>query len=245
MPETRTVIITGATGGIGKAVVKRFALEKDNIVIHYSSNHEAAKALEKMVTELGGHALCIQADVRDYEATKSLVQKTLDWTGRIDVLVNNAGITKDQLMLRMQEADFDDVVDVNLKGTWNMCKHVTRPMFKQKNGRIINVSSVIGLMGNAGQANYAASKAGLSGLSKSLAKEYGKKNVTVNVVAPGFIETAMTKDLDPELKKTYLSNVPLNRGGKPSEVADLIHFLASSKAGYINGETVSINGGMY
>lgn len=245
MPESKTVIITGATGGIGKAIVERFAMEKADIIINYSSNHESAKALEKVVEDHGGRALSIQADVSDFEATKTLVEKTLEWTGRIDVLVNNAGITRDQLMLRMKEADFDSVMDINLKGAWNMCKHVTRPMFKQKQGRIINITSVIGLMGNAGQANYAASKAGLIGLTKSLAREYAKKNVTVNAIAPGFIETEMTKDLDPELKKTYLSSIPMNRGGEPAEVAELVHFLSSDKAGYITGETVSINGGMH
>lgn len=245
MPESRTVIITGATGGIGKAIVERFAMEKADVVINYSSNHEAAKALEKLVTDHGGRALSIQADVSDHEETKILVERTLEWTGRIDVLVNNAGITRDQLMLRMKEEDFDRVMDINLKGAWNMCKHVTRPMFKQKHGRIINITSVIGLMGNAGQANYAASKAGMVGLTKSLAREYAKKQVTVNAVAPGFIETEMTNDLDPELKKTYLSSIPMNRGGEPGEVAELVHYLSSAKAGYITGETVSINGGMY
>lgn len=245
MPESRTVIITGATGGIGKAIVKRFAMEKADVVINYSSNHETAKTLEKIVTDHGGRALTIQADVSDFEETGTLVEKALEWTGRIDVLVNNAGITRDQLMLRMKEADFDNVLNINLKGAWNMCKHVTRPMFKQKQGRIINISSVIGLMGNAGQANYAASKAGLIGLTKSLAREYAKKAVTVNAIAPGFIETEMTKDLDPELKKRYLSSIPMNRGGEPEEIAELVHFLSSDKAGYITGETVSINGGMH
>ncbi|MFP4078402.1 MAG: 3-oxoacyl-[acyl-carrier-protein] reductase [Bacillota bacterium] len=245
MSEHQTVIITGATGGIGVAIARRFAQAKANVVINYSSNHERAQTLENEVKALGGNALVVQADVADFEATNDLVKKTLNWTGRVDVVVNNAGITKDQLMLRMKEEDYDKVLDINLKGAWNLCKHATRPMFKQKGGRIINITSVIGLMGNAGQVNYAASKAGMIGMTKSLAKEFGKKNVTVNAVAPGFIETEMTKDLDEDLKSTYLANIPLGRGGRPDEVAELVHFLASEKAAYITGETVSINGGMY
>jgi 3-oxoacyl-[acyl-carrier protein] reductase len=245
MNKKKVAIVTGATGGLGSAIVKNLANAGFSVVINYNSDETTAKILEKTIKEKGGEALVYQADISDFEATKALIDKVMEIYGSIDLLVNNAGITKDQLMLRMKESDYDSVLSVNLKGTWNMCKHVTRPMFKQKGGRIVNITSVIGQMGNASQSNYAASKAGMIGLTKSLAKEFGKKNITVNAVSPGFIETKMTEGLDPKLKETYIKSIPLNRGGTPDEVANLVSFLASDKAGYISGQVIGINGGMY
>ena len=245
MNNQKVAIVTGATGGIGKAIVKKLATSGYALAINYRSDEATANTLVKMVEENGGTALAYQADVSDFETSKAFVMSVLEDLGSIDLLVNNAGITKDQLMLRMKENDFDTVMNVNLKGAWNMCKHVTRPMFKQKSGRIVNITSVIGEMGNAGQANYAASKAGMIGLTKSLAKEYGKKNITVNAVSPGFIETKMTESLDEAFKETYLKTIPLGRGGTPGEVAELVEFLASEKARYITGQVIGINGGMY
>ncbi|MGM0435673.1 MAG: 3-oxoacyl-[acyl-carrier-protein] reductase [Bacillota bacterium] len=245
MNNQKVAIVTGATGGIGKAIVKTLAASGYALAINYRSDETTANDLVKTIEENGGTAVAYQADVSDFEASKAFVASVLEDLGSIGLLVNNAGITKDQLMLRMKENDFDTVMNVNLKGAWNMCKHVTRPMFKQKSGRIVNITSVIGEMGNAGQANYAASKAGMIGLTKSLAKEYGKKNITVNAVSPGFIETKMTESLDEAFKETYLKTIPLGRGGTPGEVAELVEFLASGKAAYITGQVIGINGGMY
>lgn len=245
MNNQKVAIVTGATGGIGKAIVKTLAASGYALAINYRSDETTANKLVQTIEENGGTAVAYQADVSDFEASKAFVASVLEDLGSIGLLVNNAGITKDQLMLRMKENDFDTVMNVNLKGAWNMCKHVTRPMFKQKSGRIVNITSVIGEMGNAGQANYAASKAGMIGLTKSLAKEYGKKNITVNAVSPGFIETKMTESLDEAFKETYLKTIPLGRGGTPGEVAELVEFLASGKAAYITGQVIGINGGMY
>ncbi len=244
MNNDKTVIVTGASGGIGKALALAFGKHGYNVVVHYRGNKEAAEAIAVEIRDMGPQAITYQADVTDFDATKALVDKTLETFGSIDVLVNNSGITKDTLMLRMTEEDFDKVIDVNLKGTWNMVKHVTRPMFKQKKGRIINITSVVGLIGNPGQANYVASKAAITGMTKALAKEYGKKNITVNAVAPGFIETAMTESLDATIKDAYMKQIPLNRFGSVYDVAATALFLASDGASYITGQTISVNGGM-
>jgi len=245
MNTQKVAIVTGATGGIGNALVKTLVKSGFAVVVNYHKDETTANELVRWAGESGGTALAYKADVSDYDASLRLVEHTLATYGAVDLLVNNAGITRDQLMLRMKENDFDTVMNVNLKGAWNMCKHVTRPMFKQKSGRIVNITSVIGEMGNAGQANYAASKAGMIGLTKSLAKEYGKKNITVNAVSPGFIETKMTESLDEAFKETYLKTIPIGRGGTPGEVAELVEFLASEKAAYITGQVIGINGGMY
>lgn len=242
--NNKVVIVTGASGGIGKAIALAFGKQQANVVVHYNKNEEAAQDIVKMIERFGGKAIALSADIRKYEDTKDLVEKTINHFGSIDVLVNNSGITDDQLMLRMEESSFDNVIDVNLKGTWNMCKHVTRPMLKQKSGRIINITSVVGLTGNAGQANYVASKSGVIGLTKSLAKEFGKKQVTVNAVAPGFIETSLTEALPEAIKNAYLKQIPLNRFGKTDDVANIVSFLASDQASYITGQIISVNGGM-
>ncbi len=240
----KTVLITGATGGIGSAIALAFAKAGYKVSIHYNSNHEKAEALKKSIEALGVQAVCVSGDISDFDEAKTIVDKTHEALGKIDCLINNSGITKDTLMLRMKPEDFNDVIDVNLKGTWNMIKHVTRTMFKQKSGRIINISSVVGEIGNPGQTNYVASKAAINGMTKSLAKEYGKKHITVNAIAPGFIETKMTESLDDSVKAAYLSQIPLNRFGSVEDVSTLALFLASDDASYITGQIINVNGGM-
>lgn len=242
--EHKTVLVTGASSGIGKAIALAFGERKANVVVNYNHNAASANALVDTITKLGGNAFSYQCDVSDYAQAEAMVKKTIETYGQIDILINNSGITKDQLMLRMSEADFDDVIDVNLKGAWNMIKHVSRPMLKQRSGRIINMASVVALIGNPGQVNYVASKAGMIGMTKSLAKEFGKKQVTVNAIAPGFIETKMTDSLPEEVKKAYLAQIPLNRLGCTDDIAHATLFLASDEANYITGQVLSINGGM-
>ncbi len=244
MNEKRTVLITGASRGIGRALAMAFGENGDNVVVNYRRSEQSAQTIVEAIKKAGGDALALKADVSDFDEAKTLVEQTIEHFGSIDVLINNSGITKDTLMLRMKEEDFDDVINVNLKGSWNMIKHVTRPMFKQKSGRIINISSVVGLIGNPGQTNYVASKAAVNGMTKSLAKEYGKKNITVNAIAPGFIETEMTDALSDEIKDAYRAQIPLNRFGKTDDIAKTALFLASKDAGYITGQIISVNGGM-
>ena len=244
MESNKTVIITGASRGIGRAIALAFGKEKANVVINYNHSKEKAEELAQEIQAFGAKTLVIQANVADFEESKQMVEQTINEFGTIDVLVNNSGITKDSLMLRMKEDDFDQVINVNLKGTWNMCKHVSRYLLKNKQGTIINISSVVGLIGNPGQSNYVASKAGVIGLTKSLAKELGSRNITVNAIAPGFIETEMTDNLNEEIKDYYLKQIPLNRLGQPEDIANLCVFLASDKAKYITGQVISVNGGM-
>lgn len=236
----KTVIVTGGTKGIGKAVALKFAEEGYNIVLNYRSEMP-----DGLVAEIEGRGvLCkaIKADISGFEEAESLVKSAKEAFGTIDVLVNNAGITKDGLLLRMSESDFDIVIQTNLKGAFNMIRHASGIMLKQKSGAIINISSVVGLIGNAGQANYAASKAGLIGLTKSTARELASRGITCNAVAPGFIETAMTSVLSDEVKQKMYDSIPLKRFGQAYEVAELIYFLASSP--YITGQVVNIDGGM-
>ncbi len=240
----KTVLITGGTRGIGKAIVQKFASLGANVCLNYVSSSGLANDIVNEINNANGNALAIQADVSNFESSKKLVEQTIEHFGKIDILINNSGITKDNLMLRMSEADFDRVIGVNLKGTWNMCKHVTRHFLKNKAGSIINITSVVGLIGNAGQANYVASKAGMIGLTKSLAKEYGKKNITVNAIAPGFIQTEMTDKLPDDIKSKYKEQIPLNRFGQTEDIANACVFLASSNANYITGQVISVNGGM-
>ena len=239
-----TVLVTGGAAGIGKGIAVAFARAGARVVVNYVVDPEEAEAVVALIREAGGEAIAIAADISDYSQAEALVQQTIDTYGKIDILINNAGITRDHLMLKMDEKMFDDVIAVNLKGTWNMSKHVTRPMLKQKSGVIINIASVVGLIGNAGQANYVASKAGVIGLTKTLAKEFGKKNVRVNAVAPGFIETRMTELLPPAVKEQYMAQIPLNRFGTVDDVVDAVLFLASPRASYITGQVINVNGGM-
>ncbi len=240
----KTVLVTGGTRGIGEAIVKKFAYLEANVVINYVSSKEKADNLVNMIKEQNGNSIAIQGDISKFEESKNIIEEAIKAFGKIDILINNSGITKDNLMLRMTESDFDRVIDVNLKGTWNMCKNITRHFLKNKSGSIINITSVVGLIGNPGQANYVASKAGIIGLTKSLAKEFGSRNITVNAIAPGFIETDLTNELPEEVKQTYLKQIPLNRFGRTEDVANACAFLASEEANYITGQVISVNGGM-
>lgn len=242
--NSKTVLITGASRGIGKAIALEYAKLGTNVVCNYVKSKEKAQSLVDEIKAFGGHALAIQADVSVFDQAKKLVDQSIEHFGKLDVLINNSGITKDQLMLRMNEDDFDKVIEVNLKGTWNMCKHVTRHFLKNKAGSIINISSVVALIGNPGQSNYVASKAGIIGLTKSLAKEFGSRNIRVNAIAPGFIQTEMTDNLSDEIKDYYLKQIPLNRLGQGEDIAHLCAFLSSDKATYITGQVISVNGGM-
>lgn len=214
------------------------------MVINYIGPKELAEGVLEEVQALGTEGMIYECDITDFAAVETMMKDILKETGKIDVLVNNAGITKDQLMLRMSQADFSAVIEVNLKGAFNCVKHITRPMFKQRSGCIINMASVIGLVGNTGQVNYAASKAGLIGMTKSLAKEYAARNIRVNAVAPGFIETEMTKILSDDVKKAILERVPMGKLGQPEDIADMVAFLASDNAKYVTGQVMAVDGGM-
>ncbi len=242
--KDQTVIVTGGNTGIGREICLHFAARKANVVINYLFEEEKAIDLITHIENLGGKAIAVKGDVSVLSETKMIIEKAIEAFGKVDVLVNNSGITRDNLMMRMSEEEFDSVINVNLKGTWNMCKSVTRHMLKNRSGKIINIASVVGIMGNAGQANYVASKAGIIGLTKSLSKEFGARGVTCNAVAPGFIQTKMTDSLSEEVKNQYIKQIPLNKFGTAENVADTVLFLASDKASYITGQVISVNGGM-
>ncbi|KAA5534390.1 3-oxoacyl-[acyl-carrier-protein] reductase [Paenimyroides baculatum] len=242
--EGKTAIITGATRGIGRGIALTFAKQGANVAFTYSSSDEAAIALEQELTALGVKAKSYKSNAADFNEAQSLVDQVLEFFGTVDVLINNAGITKDNLLMRMSEADFDNVMDVNLKSVFNMTKAVQKTMLKTRNGVIINMSSVVGVKGNAGQANYAASKAGIIGFSKSVALELGSRNIRCNVVAPGFIETEMTAKLGEETVKGWTDAIPLKRGGTPEDIANACVFLSSDLATYITGQVINVDGGM-
>ena len=239
-----TALVTGGTRGIGRALVDAFADAGANVAFTYRSSSDTAAALVDALEEQGTETLSLQGDVADLETAQAHVDAVLDRWGTLDVLVNNAGITRDGLMLRMSEDDWDDVIGTNLKGAFNFCKAAYMPMMRQQSGSIVNISSVVGATGNAGQTNYAASKAGIVGFSKSLAKELGGRNVTVNVVAPGYVRTEMTDELDAETREAILDAVTLDRLAKPDEIADAVLFLASPAAAYITGHVLHVNGGL-
>ena len=241
----RTILITGGSRGIGRGLCRAFARADYQIFFNYSSAAEAAAETENMVAEAGGSAVGIQVNVASEKEVADFVRRALDKTGRIDVLVNNAGITRDGLVVRMKETDWDDVLNINLKGTFNCIKAVTKTMMKQRAGRIINISSVVGASGNPGQANYVASKAGIIGLTKGIAKELGSRGITANVVAPGYVDTDMTTSLTDKARQMMLSQIPLGRVGTPEDVAAAVVFLASDQAAYITGQVLHVNGGMY
>lgn len=240
MLKDKTVIVTGGAKGIGRAIALRFAQEGCNIVLNYRSSISADLIHE--IEELGVQCLTVQADISDFKQAEKLVKEAKEKFGSIDVLVNNAGITKDMLLMRMSENDFDTVVNTNLKGTFNMTRHVSGVMLKQKSGTIVNMSSVVGLMGNIGQANYAASKAGIIGLTKTTARELASRGITCNAIAPGSIETDMTAVLKEEIKDKMSEMIPLKRFGKPEEIAEAAVFLAKNR--YITGQVLNVDGGM-
>ena len=242
--QGQTVIVTGGNTGIGKEICLKYGMKMANVVVNYIFNEEAAEDVVNHIINLGGNAIKVYGDVTKLDDCKNIVDEAVKAFGTVDILINNSGITRDNLMMRMSEEEFDSVINVNLKGTWNMCKSVTRLMMKKRSGSIINISSVVGIMGNAGQANYVASKAGIIGLTKSLAKEFGPRGVTVNAVAPGFIETKMTEVLPEEVKKAYMDQIPLKKFGSPEDIADACVFLSSNRARYITGQVLSVNGGM-
>lgn len=240
----KTVIITGGARGIGKAAALKLASLGANLVINYLGNDKAASETEEACKQLGAEILLIKGDVASAEQCEKIAAAALERFGRIDVLINNAGITRDGLLMRMEEKDFDSVINTNLKGTFLMTKAVSRQMLKQRYGRIINMASVVGITGNQGQANYSASKAGVIGLTKSFALEVAAKGITVNAVAPGFIETNMTDAMTDAAIEAAKALIPAKRMGSPEDVAEVIAFLASEQSGYITGQTVCVDGGM-
>ncbi|WP_066218050.1 3-oxoacyl-[acyl-carrier-protein] reductase [Formosa haliotis] len=242
--QGKTAIITGASRGIGKGIAQVFAQHGANVAFTYSSSVEAANALEAELQGLGIKAKGYQSNAANFSEAQTLADDVVKEFGSIDILVNNAGITKDNLLMRISEEDFDSVIEVNLKSVFNMTKAVQRTMLKQRKGSIINMSSVVGVKGNAGQTNYAASKAGIIGFSKSVALELGSRNIRSNVVAPGFIETEMTAKLDENTVKGWRDGIPLKRGGTPSDVANVCVFLASDMSAYVTGQTLNVDGGM-
>jgi len=242
--QNKTALITGASRGIGRGIAIEFAKQGANVAFTYNASAEAAKALEKELEVFGIKAVGYQSNAANFDAAQELAKNVLEEFGNIDILINNAGITKDNLLMRISEDDFDKVIEVNLKSVFNLTKAVIRPMMKQRAGSIINMSSVVGLKGNAGQANYAASKAGILGFTKSVALELGSRNIRCNAIAPGFIETEMTDKLDPKTVDEWRKGVPLKRGGTPKDIADACVFLASDMSSYITGQTLSVDGGM-
>ncbi|ACA59176.1 3-oxoacyl-[acyl-carrier-protein] reductase [Candidatus Desulforudis audaxviator] len=242
--DGRTALVTGASRGIGRAVALALAAAGADLIVNYASNIRAAEQVAAEAQRFGSRVLLFQADVSRPQEAADLVQAGLDKFGRLDILVNNAGITRDNLLLRMTDQDWDEVINVNLKGVFNTTRAALRPMIRARHGRIIIISSVIGLRGNAGQANYAAAKAGLIGFTKSVAREVGSRSITANAVAPGFIQTEMTDKLGPAVRERMLSEIPLGRLGTPEDVAALVTFLASDAAGYITGQVIAVDGGM-
>lgn len=238
----KVAVVTGASRGIGRAVAKKFAAEGAKVVVGFSSNE--AKANE-LVEEIGSDkAVALKIDVSDQNSVNEFFKKVLEKFQTIDILVNNAGITRDNLLIRMKEEDFAIVLDTNLKGVFLCTKAASKTMLKNRSGRIVNIASVVGLIGNAGQANYSAAKAGVIGFTKTVAKEFASRGITVNAVAPGFIETDMTKDLSDDVKNSMLSSIPLSRIGSPEDVANAVAFLASDSASYITGQVLNVDGGM-
>jgi len=240
----KKALITGSSRGIGAEIAKKMAALGAEVIVNYASSKDRAEKVKSEIEEAGGTAHVIQADVSDFADTKNLVKESYKTMGGLDILVNNAGITRDKLLLRMKEDDWDKVMDINLKGVFNCTKNAVRYLLKADNGKIINMSSVIGLIGNPGQANYSAAKAGMIGFTKTMAKELASKGVCSNAVAPGFIITEMTDELKDGVKEDIINNVPLARFGEAEEVADLVAFLASDKANYINGQVINVDGGM-
>lgn len=244
MLENKVALVTGAGRGIGRAIAIALAKEGVEAIINYNGSEERAKEVKQTIEENGGKASIYKCNVSDFEACEAMIKDVVKEYGHLDILVNNAGITRDGLIMKMKEEDFDSVLNVNLKGTFNTIRHSARQMLKQRSGKIINISSVSGILGNAGQANYAASKAGVIGLTKTMARELGSRGITVNAIAPGFVDTEMTEVLSEELKENACKQIILGRFGKPEDIANAVVFLASDKADYITGQVISVDGGM-
>ncbi len=242
--EGKVALITGASRGIGKGIAEKFVAEGATVAFTYRSSDEKARALEAELTANGGTAKGFKSDAGDFEQAAKLVEDVVKEFGTVDIVINNAGITRDNLLMRMSEEHWDEIMDVNLKSVFNLTKAVMRTMLKARSGSIINMSSVVGVKGNAGQANYAASKAGIIGFTKSVAAELGSRNIRCNAVAPGFIETEMTAALGEEVIQQWRDGIPLKRGGSPDDVANLCLFLASDMSTYITGQTINVDGGM-
>lgn len=241
----KTALVTGASRGIGKEIALELARNGANIVVNYAGNQQLAEQVVDEIRSFGRESIAIQADVANSEAVDQMVKETVNRFGSLDILVNNAGITRDQLLMRMKESDWDDVLNTNLKSVFLTTKAVSRQMMKQRKGRIINIASIVGVSGNAGQANYVAAKAGIIGFTKTAAKELAPRNITVNAVAPGFITTDMTDKLPEDVKQELYKQIPLARLGEPKDIAYVVAFLASEKSSYITGQTIHVNGGMY
>lgn len=242
--QGQVAIVTGASRGIGREIALELAREGASVVVNYAGNEEKAKAVVEEIKELGCTAMAIRCNVANSDEVASMVKMTVEEFGKVDILVNNAGVTRDNLLMRMKEEEWDTVIDTNLKGVFLCTKNVTRPMMKQRKGRIINVASVVGIIGNPGQANYVAAKAGVIGLTKTTAKELAPRGITVNAVAPGFISTDMTDQLPEDVKNNMLAQIPLARFGDPQDIAKVVSFLASSDSSYMTGQTLTIDGGM-
>lgn len=244
MLKNKIALITGAGRGIGRAIAIALAKEGAEVVINYNGSEERAKEVKQTIEENGGKASIYKCNVSDFTACEAMIKDIVKEYGHLDILVNNAGITKDGLIMKMKEEDFDSVLNVNLKGTFNTIRHSARQMLKQRSGKIINISSVSGILGNVGQANYAASKAGVIGLTKTMARELGSRGITVNAIAPGFVDTEMTEVLSEEIRENACKQIILGRFGKPEDIANTAVFLASNKADYITGQVISVDGGM-
>jgi 3-oxoacyl-[acyl-carrier protein] reductase len=244
MLNGKTALVTGASRGIGRAIALELARQGASVAVNYSGSEEKARLVVEEIQKNGGEAFAIQSDVSSEDSVKSMIKEVISTFGSLDILVNNAGITRDNLLMRMKEEEWDAVINTNLKGVFNCTKAATRQMMKQRSGRIINIASIVGVSGNPGQANYVAAKAGVIGLTKTTAKELSSRGITVNAVAPGFIETDMTDALEGDVKDEMLKQIPLSRLGRPEDVAAAVRFLATDEASYITGQTLHVDGGM-
>lgn len=244
MLANKSALVTGASRGIGRAIALKLAEKGAKVAVNFAGNEERANEVVQTIVDNGGEAIAIQANVSQFEDVQSMVKTVISTFGSLDILVNNAGITKDNLIMRLKEDEWDEVLNVNLKGVFHCTKAVTRQMMRQRQGRIINISSIVGVSGNPGQANYVAAKAGVIGLTKTTAKELASRNITVNAIAPGFIETDMTDELDDAIKEEMLKQIPLASFGQPEDVANVVAFVASDESAYMTGQTLHIDGGM-